>query len=72
MPGEQHRRCHHEGVGVVPVDLGEEVLAGREVPVDLTRANRLVTCFEPLENVAGGVGEIGVEGEVLAVDLNGR
>ena len=39
---------------------------------DLTRANRLVTCFEPREDVAGGVGEVGVEGEALAVDLNGR
>ena len=39
---------------------------------DLTRANRLVTCFEPLGDVAGGVGEFGVEGEALAVDLNGR
>jgi hypothetical protein len=38
----------------------------------LTRATHLVTCFEPLEDVAGGVGEVGVEGEVLAVDLNGR
>ena len=39
---------------------------------DLTRAIRLVTCFEPLEDVAGGVGEVGVEGEALAVDLDGR
>lgn len=39
---------------------------------DLTRANRLVTCFEPLEDVAGCVGEVGVEGEALAVDLDGR
>ena len=39
---------------------------------DLTRANRLVTCFEPLEDVAGGVGEVGGEGEALAVDLDGR
>jgi hypothetical protein len=37
-----------------------------------TRANRLVTCFEPLEDVAGGVGEVGGEGEALAVDLDGR
>jgi hypothetical protein len=41
-------------------------------PSDLTRANRLVTCFEPLEDVAGGVGEVGVEGEALTVDLDGR
>ena len=39
---------------------------------DLTRANRLVTCFESLEDVAGGVGEVGIEGEALAVDLDGR
>jgi 2-methylisocitrate lyase-like PEP mutase family enzyme len=39
---------------------------------DLTRANRLVTWFEPAEEVAGGVGEVGVEGESLAVDLDGR
>ena len=38
----------------------------------LTRADRLVTCFEPLEDVAGGVGEVGVKSEALAVDLNGR
>jgi hypothetical protein len=31
-----------------------------------------VTCFEPLEDVAGGLGEVGVEGEALAVDLDGR
>jgi hypothetical protein len=31
-----------------------------------------VTCLEPLEDVAGGIGEIGVEGEAAAVDLNVR
>jgi hypothetical protein len=57
-------------------DLG--VAAAGERPVgdvglpDLTRANRLVTRFEPLEDVAGGVGEVGVEGEALTVDLDGR
>jgi hypothetical protein len=45
---------------------------GRFSASDLTRANRLVTLFEPLEDVAGGVGEVGVEGEALAVDLDGR
>jgi hypothetical protein len=45
---------------------------GRRLVPDLTRANRLVTCFESLEDVAGGVGEVGVEGEALAVDLDGR
>ena len=38
----------------------------------LTRANRLVTCFESLEDVAGGVGKVGVDGEALAVDVDGR
>ena len=37
----------------------------------LTRANRLVTTFEPAEDGAGGVGEVGFEGEALAVDLDG-
>ena len=38
----------------------------------LTRANRLVTFFEPVEDGAGGVGEVGVEREALAVDVDGR
>jgi len=37
----------------------------------LTRANRLVTTFELAEDGAGGVGEVGFEGEALAVDLDG-
>jgi hypothetical protein len=45
---------------------------GGKVNTGLTRANLLVTCFEPLEDVAGGVGEVGGEGEALAVDLDGR
>jgi len=51
---------------------GPACIPGRPSKADLTRANRLVTCFEPREDVAGGVGEVGVEGEALAVDLNGR
>jgi hypothetical protein len=31
-----------------------------------------VTCFEPLEDVAGGVGEVRVEGDALTYDLDGR
>jgi hypothetical protein len=46
--------------------------AGYSADPGLTRANRSVTCFEPLEDVAGGVGEVGVQGEALAVDLDGR
>ena len=50
----------------------QEDQANDMLAYNLTRANRLVTCFEPLEDVAGGVGEFGVKGEALAVDLNGR
>ena len=35
------------------------------LPPVLTRANRLVTCFEAVEDGAGGVGEVGVEGNTL-------
>jgi hypothetical protein len=33
---------------------------------------RLAAKSEPLEDVAGGIGELGPEGEALAVDLDGR
>jgi hypothetical protein len=35
-------------------------------------STRLAAKSEPLEDVAGGIGELGVEGEALAVDLDGR
>jgi hypothetical protein len=31
-----------------------------------------VTTFAPVEDVAGGLGELGVEGELSAIDLDGR
>ena len=55
---------------------GSEILRRGEAvfvaPSDLTRANRLVTFFEPVEDGAGGLGEVGVEREALAVDVDGR
>ena len=80
---EDHPRIRHAFIpkGACWLNLQEgwwrifrrQALAGQDfADPDLTRANRLVTCFEPLEDVAGGVGEVGVEGEALAVDLDGR
>lgn len=54
------------------VEVGACGAAWRSGEVGMTRAIRLVTRFEPREHGAGGVGEVGVEGEALAVDLDGR
>ena len=51
-------------------DQGSDIGLDSSEPA-LTRANRLVTTFEPAEDGAGGVGEVGFEGEALAVDLDG-
>jgi alkylation response protein AidB-like acyl-CoA dehydrogenase len=59
------------GYGYVDDYPAERMVRLQDHP-DLTRANRLVTCCEALEDVAGGVGEVGVDGEALAVDVDGR
>jgi len=52
--------------------VGLEVKTTAGSVSDWTRANRLVTFVEPVEDGAGCVGEVGVEGEALAVDVDGR
>src|SRR5579859_5036351 len=69
LPTRRERPCHLTRRGMHAECL---LWAHARAVSGLTRANRLVTCFEPLEDVASGVGEVGVEGEALAVDLDGR
>src|SRR5665648_559063 len=67
-----HRRRGREAMnaaGILPAFTGIAV-HDAWAPYDLTRANRLVTTFELAEDGAGGVGEVGFEGEALAVDLD--